>query len=257
MPRTARLDAESRIHHVYNRGVGKQLIFEDDLDRGFFISRLRDFLTEEGVECLAWCLMGNHYHLLLRGDLEAISMTMHRLQGTYAGYFNRVHGRTGSLFEGRFSSRPVEADDYLLAVVRYIHDNPVKAGLVSRPEQYRWSSFREYIGKPVLASPELVVSMLGGKESFEAFHWLPYDAAEFLGEDDGTASGLGKGSVSEDDAKRILMEVSGKDRYGILCWDRRSRDGAIAEIRRRGVSVRQLQRLTGLSRGVISRARPC
>ena len=141
MARMARAIGESGFYHVVMRGVGKQVLFEDGQDRDGFLRRLRETCGELGVKIVAWCLMSNHVHLLLRGDMDAISRAMRRVESAYASRFNARHGRTGTLFQGRFTSVPVESDEQLCAAVRYIHLNPVKAG---EPIDGPWSSYAEY-----------------------------------------------------------------------------------------------------------------
>ena len=117
MPRIARQESPSSIYHVMNRGAGKQIIFEDDADKSFFVRKLAALLREHNADLLAWCLMDNHYHLLLRIEHDSLATIMHRLQTSYAGYFNRVHEHSGALFGSRFLSEPVDSDEYLLTVV--------------------------------------------------------------------------------------------------------------------------------------------
>ena len=105
--RTARKECESNIYHVIVRGVGRQLPFEDDSDRRFFVEALSDSRASHGVEPFAWCLMANHVHLALRAPIESISTMMRSLETRYAGHFNFRHERMGTLFQGRFISVPI------------------------------------------------------------------------------------------------------------------------------------------------------
>lgn len=142
MPRPARQLAESAVYHVMARGVNRDAIFLEDEDYERYLYALQ--LTKEASHCtvLAYCLMPNHVHLVLRTVDEPIGVVMKRLGVRYAGWFNRKYGRVGHLFQDRFRSRPVESDEYLFTLVRYVWDNPVQAGLVTCPESYRWSSRR-------------------------------------------------------------------------------------------------------------------
>ena len=150
MARTARLAVPGYPHHLIQRGNNRQRVFLDDEDRARYLSMLRDVLREQGVALHAWVLMDNHVHLLLTpGEGRALSRLMQRLGTWYAGWFNHRHGRTGALWEGRFRSSLLETDAYLLTCMRYIENNPVRAGMVERAEDYRWSSSRHHVGAAV------------------------------------------------------------------------------------------------------------
>lgn len=140
MARQARLASESGIHHVMVRGINRQSIFFDDEDRERFLQCMAAVRAASGCSILAYCLMSNHVHLVLRVGREDVGQTMKRLGVRYVSWFNRKHGRVGHLFQDRFKSRPVDDDEYLITLLRYVWSNPVEAGLVETPDQYRWSS---------------------------------------------------------------------------------------------------------------------
>ena len=122
------------------RGINQQNIFVEDNDYLKYIDTLREYKKEIAFELYAYCLMGNHLHLLIKEGNEEIGNTMRRIGVSYAYWYNRQYDRSGHLFQGRFKSEPVEDDTYFLTVLRYIHQNPVKAGLVNNTEDYKWSS---------------------------------------------------------------------------------------------------------------------
>jgi REP element-mobilizing transposase RayT len=130
MPRKARIDAPGAIHHIILRGIERKSIFKDDLDCNHFTERLGRILNETSVACYSWVLMTNHVHLLLRTGNVPISTVMRRLLTGYAQQFNRRHRRCGHLFQNRFKSILCEEETYLLELVRYIHLNPIRAGIV-------------------------------------------------------------------------------------------------------------------------------
>jgi len=130
MPRKARIDAPGALHHIIVRGIERTAIFRDETDYENFLLRLGRLLTESSTPCLAWALMGNHVHLLLRTGRVPVSTLMRRLLTGYAQQFNRRHGRHGVLFQNRYKSILCEEEPYLLALVRYIHLTPLRAGLV-------------------------------------------------------------------------------------------------------------------------------
>ncbi len=249
MPRTARRQSESSIYHVINRGEGQQIVFENNADRSFFMRRLDTLLGEEGGTLLAWCLMDNHFHLLLSIPFDQLNRLMHRLQTSYAGYFNRVHGHVGSVFGGRFKSEPVETDAYLMTVVRYIHENPRKAG-ISRSLDYSWSSYREYRNGRGHADTALVLGVFGGLAQFMSFHKSNHAEERCLETEDNIICRLG-----DDEARRVADRLLGKGKASSLKGvGRQERDEALAKLKGNGLSVRQIQRLTGISLGTISNA---
>ena len=121
MPRTARIDLPGLLQHVIVRGIERRDIFVDDRDRRLFLERLSQLLSKTDVECLAWALMSNHFHLLLRLRSTKLSVFMRRLLTGYAIVFNLLHKRSGHLFQNRYKSIVCQEDAYLLELVRYIH----------------------------------------------------------------------------------------------------------------------------------------
>ncbi|MFH1985080.1 MAG: transposase, partial [Pseudomonadota bacterium] len=130
MPRKARIDAAGALHHIIVRGIERRKVFIDDEDRDAFIDRLGAILSQTGTQCFAWALIPNHFHLLLRTGNVPIATVMRRLLTGHAVTFNRRHRRTGHLFQNRYKSILCQEDAYLLELVRYIHLNPLRAGLV-------------------------------------------------------------------------------------------------------------------------------
>lgn len=149
MPRLARLDITGLLQHVIVRGIERRDIFNDDHDRQLFVDRLLSLLSETGVRCYAWALLSNHFHLLLMPTSTPLSYFMRRLLTGYAVSFNRRNKRSGHLFQNRYKSIVCEEEPYLLELVRYIHLNPLRAGIVSSLEeldQYPWSGHAVLIG---------------------------------------------------------------------------------------------------------------
>ncbi|MDQ7837854.1 MAG: transposase [Thermodesulfobacteriota bacterium] len=150
MPRQARLDTPGTLHHVMIRGIEGQNIFRDNTDRKDFLSRIAQLIEETGTRILAWVLMNNHVHLLLFSGHQGISKFMRRLLTGYAISYNRRHQRTGHLFQNRYKSILCEEEPYLLALVCYIHLNPLRASIVKSMEEldrYPWSGHGVLVGK--------------------------------------------------------------------------------------------------------------
>ena len=251
MPRSARRECESDIYHITSRGAGRMDIFEDDDDRREFLRLLEARFRDCSVELLAWCLMSNHIHLLVKAPLGSVSSAMHGLLGRYAAFFNGKHGHVGHLFQGRFASKPVLDDSQLMATVRYIHLNPAETGQDCF-ESYPWSSYREYAGdsESALAQTGLVSGVSGSKEEFVRFH---RDGAGLSGKVSGDAA---QRVVLSDEMARAMAEgILGPNALeGLKGLEREARDGAIALLKGKGLSVRQIERLTGIGRGIVQRA---
>src|SRR5207247_381934 len=146
MARPLRLSYPGALYHVTARGNARQAIYTDDADRQMFLLVLEDVETRYHWLCHAYCLMDNHYHLLLETPQGNLSAGMRQVNGVYTQRFNRRHGRVGHIFQGRFKAILVERESYLLELCRYLVLNPVRAGIVRQPERYRWSSYRATAG---------------------------------------------------------------------------------------------------------------
>ncbi|MEH7444251.1 transposase [Bacillus sp. JJ1122] len=146
--RKARKKSTSGIYHVMYRGVNLQEIFHDDKDNRKFLEILKKYKDKLGLKVYAWCLMNNHVHLLIKEGEEALGTTMKRIGVSYVSYYNDKYQTAGHLFQNRYHSETVENDDYFRTVVRYIHQNPVKAGMVMRVNEWKWSSCAGYYEQP-------------------------------------------------------------------------------------------------------------
>jgi REP element-mobilizing transposase RayT len=140
MARKPRVEVAGGIHHVFARGNNRRRVFLDDTDRLRYLRLLGDVIARMGWHCLAYCLMDNHAHLLLETDEPNLGRGMQRLHGSYAQAFNRRHATVGHLFQGRFGSVHVEREAHLWSLSAYLALNPVAAGLVTSPDDWRWSS---------------------------------------------------------------------------------------------------------------------
>ncbi len=163
MARQPRIIIEGGIYHVISRGVKQCQIFLEEDDRYDFLRLLAVAKEKYPFTLHNRCLMDNHYHLLIQPQSDTLSKTMHLVNSTYGNRFNKRHGVTGHVLQGRFHSIPVEEDAYLTTVSRYIDLNPVRAGIVSRPEDYAWSSYRSILlGIPdSLTDPSFVLGYFG------------------------------------------------------------------------------------------------
>ncbi|MBU9723154.1 MULTISPECIES: transposase [Bacillaceae] len=149
MPREARKKSKTLIYHIMWRGANGQEIFHDDEDRMVFLDNVMKYKRRIGLKVYAWCLMSNHVHLLMKEGEESISITMKRIGVCFVSHYNWKYRTRGHLFQDRFRSENVETDQYMRTVVRYIHQNPVKAKIVDDVQQWKWSSCNGYYGKKI------------------------------------------------------------------------------------------------------------
>lgn len=146
MTRPLRIEYPGAVYHVTVRGNARMPVFENDGDRAGFLKLIEEAVNRFNWRCYAYCLMGNHYHLLVETVDGNLSLGMRHINGVYTQQFNRCHHRAGHLFQGRFKSIIVDRDAYLLELCRYVVLNPVRAGMVERPEEYVWSSYGATVG---------------------------------------------------------------------------------------------------------------
>lgn len=165
MARPLRLEFPGALYHVTSRGDRREPIFADNFDRNALLDVLAVGLDRMDASLLAYCLMGNHYHLVVQTHRANLSRLMRHVNGVYTQRFNRRHGLVGHLFQGRFKAMLVDSDSYLLEVCRYVDLNPVRAGLVAQPDDWAWSSYAAHTGRfsrpPWLDSPTLWSALLG------------------------------------------------------------------------------------------------
>ncbi len=168
MARPLRLEFPGALYHVTSRGDRQESTYEDDSDRDRFLSLLDDVSSRFNWLCPAYCLMDNHYHLLIETPEANLSKGMRQLNGVYTQRFNRAHSRSGHVFQGRYKAILVEKDSYLLELARYVVLNPVRAGMVRAAKDWRWSSYRATTGqasRPVCLVTDWMLSNFGKRKS--------------------------------------------------------------------------------------------
>ena len=245
MPRAARARSESGFYHVVAKGNGGQNLFEDASDYRAFLELVSAAAEKCGTSVHAYCLMSNHVHLLLEDRGNRLSDFMKSLTTGYAMRFNAKTGHIDHVFQQRFKSQPVEDEAHLLQAVRYIHNNPAKAGMRSADE-YPWSSYHEYAsGIQGIATVTLVLGMCGGREGFRAFQAEGGDDYRF-----GQRSRIADGEAREV-ARRILGDIAPGD---VKAMERPRRNALLFDLKDAGLSVRQIERLTGIGRGTIAKS---
>ena len=245
MGRQARQLSATGFYHVVFRGINHQHLFEEESDYSYFWESLHQLKEEIAFEIHAYCLMSNHVHLLIREkQIGDISLIMKRLLTKYVMYFNRKYQRNGALIASRYKSIPVEVDEYFIPLLRYIHQNPLKAGMVEKMEEYRYSSYREYLSGGRLVNTSFSLKMVGTDEWIRLHNIF----------EEGNFEVSGKKHMNEEQIRRkILLCTGGKEPYEIASWSKLERDAVIRQLREEGLSIRQIERATGISRGIVGK----
>jgi len=251
MPRHARIKSETGIYHVVLRGINQVQLFYDELDKHAFLTRLARYKDEGLYQVYAYALMGNHVHLLIKEDEDSVSVSIKKLTVSYCHYFNTRYDRTGYLFAGRFKSMPVESDTYLLAVLRYIHHNPVKIG---KPISF-WTSYSDYLTASGCTDADFILSMFDddkaqARKQFEKF--LNEEEELSIPEELVILSAETASRLTDEQAIEIISEIAeGRICSKLAGLAKEPRDKLLRHLRGRGLSVRQISRLTGISRGIV------
>jgi len=264
MPRQGRQLSESKIYHVMIRGNERKDIFLDKEDKLRFIDTLREKNKDGKYAIYAYCLMDNHVHLLINEGSEEISRIMKRINISYAYYFNKKYGRIGHLFQDRFKSEAIDKDAYLLSVVRYIHNNPVKAGIVKCVSEYQWSSYSAYTesNQPGIVDKGFILEMLS-KETERAIRlFVEYSNMD----DDESYIDLPQEDMQE---KPIQSEIQSKefitdylDNHNVCLNELKIRGNntlrreLISKLKgESSLSVRQIANLLGIDRNIVQRTK--
>lgn len=252
MPRAARKRSESGVYHAILRGINRQNIFLDREDRIMFLDRLASVKKHSRCNIYGFCLMDNHVHLLIAELFETVGQIMKRLGSSFVYWYNRKHDRVGHLFQGRFHSEPVDGDEYLLTALRYIHQNPVKAGMAPDCASYPWSSYHDYMnpGKmdSGLTDTSLALVIIGGQQNFARFH------LEMCGDDLLDIEDVSR--ATDEQAEQLIQQVlAGRSTAELLKMPVPGRDRILRELKALpGVSHRQIERIVGINRNMLQRA---
>ena len=245
IPRQARKISSSGYMHIIVRGIGKQILFEDRSDFTFFISALKRFSSQSDVSICAYCLMENHVHILILDNNRNVSVFMKKIGVAYSKYFNSKYDRTGHLFQDRYLSEAIEDERSLLIVFRYILKNPQKAGICPA-HLYEWSSYDAYGKHNTFVNVSPFQELLGDRNNYIAF----------IADDDNDKC-MEFEPIKKDDewAKNIIRIQLGIDSGTVLqSYGREERNKALRKLKEAGLTIRQIERLTGINRGVVQKS---
>ncbi|WP_313346362.1 transposase [Sedimentibacter sp.] len=254
MPRVARKRSESGIYHIMMRGINRQVIFKDREDYLRFIETLLKYKNICEYQLFAYCLMDNHLHLLLKEGKEPLETIMRRICGSFVLWYNKKYGRIGYLFQDRFKSEPVEDDTYFLTVLRYIFQNPIKAGIAKNIKDYNWTNYDDYLKSSRRSEADFVLKFFNISSREEAIK----NFIEYVNKnnDDECMDLSEKNIMTDDEALKIIKEICKIEYpYDIQELKIDKRNIYIKVLKEKhNLSIRQIERLTGINRGVIQKA---
>ena len=263
MSRKQREKSGTGIYHVMMRGINHQDIFEDRGDYWKFLKllRMQAFPEDQSGKHLpphiiiyAYCLMSNHVHLLVREQEEGVVPPVKSIAISYAQYFNYKYEHSGQVFQDRFKSEPVNDMAYFVTLLRYIHQNPVAAGIAKTAGEYTWSSWCEFDDTKVCAVPvcttQHVLNRIDKKELLELINDPLPKALNILDLNNETEQ-----RISDEKLRQYMEEITGSISASALQhYDKKKRNEVIRQLKDFGGSIRQISRLTGISFGIIRNA---
>ena len=253
MPKQAREKSISGIYHIIIRGINKQIIFEDKEDREKFLEMLQHYKQVGEYQIYGYCLMDNHIHLLIKEGKELLSQSMKRIGVSYVYWYNKKYNRSGHLFQDRFKSEVVESDEYVLTVLKYIHYNPIKAGITKSLKQYEWSSYQEYIEGGRIVSVDFVLGIFSEEKEKAVKYFEKYMKENTV--ENCLDIEIPKRFTDEEATKILVKYAKVVTPFEIQRMEKIERNEILKKIKEsEGISTRQIARITGISQSVIARA---
>lgn len=253
MPRIPRRKSSNGIYHIMFRGINRQTIFEDDQDKQRLLETLKRYQTLSQFKLYGYCVMDNHFHLLLKEIAEPISLTMKRIGVSYVYWYNNKYSRSGHLFQDRFRSEPVETERYFKTVLRYIHQNPLKANLVKNIFECQWTSLKEYLGPSSMIDVDFVLDLFSPNRTKAIQIFTEY--MQENNEDKCLGESLTV-RTSDNEVRKHLNQLGIPHSGSLQQMEKSQRNNVILQMKQiEGISIRQLERITGISKSVIQRVR--
>ena len=249
MPRKSRKYSETQIYHIILRGIDKQIIFSDDEDRYVFLNQILITVKKYKYEVYAYCLMSNHIHLVLKIKDSFLSKAIQSLEIRYSRYYNEKYERSGHFFENRFKSKVVNNKKYFFEVCRYVHRNPEKDG-ISTTENYKWSSYHEYIGKEKIVNKNVLLNYYNNE--IEQFMKYTLKENNILDEENYAEFEL-LDKIEDCLLKQIILKVLNIESIEVISRQNiKIQKELINKIKNiSGTNINQLSRVTRVSRRII------
>ena len=252
MPREPRNRVLTEFNHIMLRGVGHMDIFMDEDDHLRFMNTIKRFKAGREIKIHAFCLISNHVHMLVQASPEEIPGFMKSIEVSYAQYFNSTHEHVGHLFQNRYKSEAITSERYFLTAFRYILLNPQAAG-ICRWEEYQWSSSKTYLMRDDdgITDTSMITDIIGGRDEVMCFVNRNAEDSSKIAE-----PVLPVKRFRDNEVLKIIQAISGlKDPLLIQGIDREARNELFATLKKRGITIRQLERMTGINRNTIQRAK--
>lgn len=240
------------IYHIIIRGINRQIIFEDKQDRYQYLKTLKRYKEISKYQLYGYCLMDNHIHLLCKETDESISKVVKRISSSYVHWYNAKYERSGHLFEGRFKSETVEDVRYFLTALRYIQ-NPQKAGISTTVFDCKWTSIRDYIDRPNIVDTELALQLFSedDKKAVQLFKKYMCECRE-----DSCLEVKNSVKVADQEVLALMKSSGIPNGSTIQQMNKKDRDKILKQLKDiEGVSIRQVARITGISKSVVQRAK--
>ena len=248
MPRTARKPSATGVYHAMQRGINKEVIFKTSSDYNKYLHVLSDVKDKTGFRLYAYCIMNNHVHFLIKTGDETLGEIFKRIGCRFVPWYNRKYDRVGHLFQNRYKSEPVETDSYFKAVIRYIIQNPLKAGLENAPGKYQWSSYNDFLKQtPGLTDTDFPVSLFGSRQNLLEFVARP---------DNDSISGLEapKNHIIDHHAQQLFSKITSCDSAAeFRRFSKPIQKDYLNQLHKENLTISQITRLTGLSTSTVSR----
>jgi len=233
------------------RGLDRTALFLDDVDRAEFMSRLKSYKEKCEFRIFSYSLMQNHIHLLLGEGPVSLSDALKGLSLSYSRYFNKRYDRLGYLFQGRYLSEAVDTSEYLLSVIRYIHNNPLEVG----EDISYWTSYNEFVGEECIVDVSEVLAFIDPNDTKPDKGYLHTLITKAPLPSKALGSEV-RARISDTQALKIIGEVTGfANPLALAALDRKERDEFLVALKQRRLSVRQISRLTGITRGIAQNAK--
>lgn len=256
MPRISRQISSTKVYHIIFRGIDKQDIFLSEKDYNKFLEILKETKKQYEYCIYSYCLMNNHVHMIIYDKYDNLPKIMQSIAIRYSIYFNKKYNRVGHLFQNRYLSKKIEEREYLKAACRYIHQNPQKAR-IEKTENYRWSSYQEYVGKKSIINTNMLLSLFDknedeAKKEFIKFHNMQsnteiLDLIEYEMKD----------KITDEEVIKYIYEVVKIDNvHEILEFNVEKRNQIISKIKEnKKITSAQISRVLGLNRKIIERVK--
>lgn len=256
MPRISRQISNTKVYHIILRGIDKQDIFLNEKDYSKFLEIIKESKEKFEYDIYSYCLMNNHVHIVIYDKNNILPKIMQSIEISYSIYFNKKYNRVGHLFQNRYLSKNIDDREYLKMVCRYIHQNPQKAG-IEKTENYKWSSYREYVKKQLIINSKMLLLILSqdeneAKEEFVKFHNLQSnnkiaDLIEFEM----------KEKMTDEQVIEYICELVNIDNvHKILELNREERNEIIRKIKEnKKITSAQISRVLGINRKMIERVK--